>query len=623
MTITTPGVTLAAMSASVPVMSGGNTPYAARYARELREVVVRWAHRQPRSVQRELGPSELGHICHRLVVGKMSGQQITNHVIDPWPSIVGTAVHALFAEFFEKENTINGVRRWIAENRVAANVLLGNPGTADLYDANEYVLVDHKILGPTTLAKVQSAGGPSWHYIVQMLIYAQGYRDLGYRVDRVILAAWPRTAPTLDSMYCWERPYVPAVDDDILRQTAALTAARRQVANYVLAGQLPIEAVPRQPGDECAFCLQGDTEVATRDGIKPIRELAGTKPELLVPRTGMNPGLEAQGDFVSAPVRSFGKQQLWEITLTSRGADKIVYATAEHRWLLTARASRAKDPGHPERPLTDRWPERVTSQLRPGDRLRPLRAFKPTRTHLMPPAVAQGFVFGDGTKGSGNRPASLTIYDNGKDEALLPFFPLTEPVPYDRTDPKTGQQSVARVLYGLPRFWKDTPPIRESRTFLVSWLAGYFAADGSVADGGQVTLCSASEQAILFARDVAAVCGIGYSPARHKERVGFGTEATRLWSIDLRRRDLPSWFFIIKEHAIRAAAANELEARGTYWTVKSVQATDQVEEVFCATVPGAGAFGLADDLLTGNCPWFRPQSARDGAPGCPGHSAKN
>jgi hypothetical protein len=250
----TSDLTLANFAASVPVMSGGNTPYAARYARVLREVAIRGARRSPRSVQRALGPSELGHTCHRLVIGKMSGQQITNHVADPWPSIVGTAVHALLAQYFENENLIDGMRRWITEAKVAANVLLANPGTADLYDAHEYNLVDHKVLGPTTMAKVQSAAGPPWHYVVQMLIYAQGYRDLGYRVDRVILAAWPRTAPTLDSMYCWERPHVPAVDDDILRQVAALTATRRQVANSVLARRIPIEAVPRTPGEECFYC---------------------------------------------------------------------------------------------------------------------------------------------------------------------------------------------------------------------------------------------------------------------------------------------------------------------------------------------------------------------------------
>jgi hypothetical protein len=949
-----PDATLANFAAQTPRMTGGNTLFAASYARELRTIATRRQHRSPRSVQRQLGPSELGAACDRLVVGKMAGEPITNHVSSPWPSIVGTAVHAWLADAFLKENESDKVLRWLPERRVRAAILGHHPGTADLYDVFTKSVVDHKGLhtetpvptpdgwttigalqesdqvfgsdgqicavtrtypvqyrdcyrvtfddqsslvcddvqlwslikgttrhpqpvtlstaeaagniwngqsrpqrhlripvntplrlpearlpvhpyvlgcwlgdghvsggaigkpgddlfeniracgyeaspphgkrkltrtvyglvpqlreaglvwiseehrhtshgqlaghkrvpgeylrastdqrlallqglmdtdgtwnrkrnqavftttdkqladdaaelarslgwkarvlpqqahgsgltvtayhvaftpyganpfrlprkaglvrmpgttraryriirsiepvlsvptrcidvdsadhlylagtemipvhncvGQTTLRKFMSEAGPSRIYRVQGIIYGQGYIDLGLPVHRVIIAAWPRTAATLDELYCWEWPWNQAEADAVLRQVAAQTEARRQVARMVMSRQISISQVRRTPGEECYFCLGGSTEIVTRDGIKPIRELAGTSPELLVPVERRNPGLAVQGRFIPVPVRSFGQQQLWKITLSSRRGEKIVYATAEHRWLLTARESRAENPENPLRPLTDRWPERTTSQLQPGDRLRPLRAYPPPKVQMMPPAVAQGFVFGDGTRGQGNRPATLNIYGNGKDEALLPFFPLTEPAQYDGV----------KHIYGLPRFWKDLPPVRESRTFLLSWLAGYFAADGCVSDAGQAVLDSADEQAIRFARDVAAICGIGYSPIRSRMRLGTGTGPSRLWSVSFRRRDLPSWFFIIKEHARRAVAVNETQARGTFWTVKSAEVTRRVGEVFCATVPGAGMFGLADDLLTGNCPFYRPQSALDDGPGCPGQSA--
>jgi hypothetical protein len=268
-------LSLANFLATVPAMAGGNTAFAARYARELREVVVRQAHRQPRNVQRHLGPSELGHICHRHVVGKFAGEQITNHVVDPWPSIVGTAVHAWLAEKFLIENTINGVIRWVTEQRVHPDPLY--PGTADLYDAYEQVLVDHKVLGPTSMAKVQSAEGPPWHYIVQLLLYAHGYRQLGLPVRRVVLAAWPRTSSSLDSMYCWERPYEPARDDAIVAQTLQLTAARRRVAQAVMSGQLSIDQVPITPGDECYFCPFFRPQSA-RDGGPGCPGHSGPKP---------------------------------------------------------------------------------------------------------------------------------------------------------------------------------------------------------------------------------------------------------------------------------------------------------------------------------------------------------
>jgi hypothetical protein len=65
----------------------------------------------------------------------------TNHVVDPWPSIVGTAIHAWMADAFTAANERYGLR-WVAEHRVTPHP--DHPGTADLYDALEQAVVDHK-----------------------------------------------------------------------------------------------------------------------------------------------------------------------------------------------------------------------------------------------------------------------------------------------------------------------------------------------------------------------------------------------------------------------------------------------------------------------------------------------
>lgn len=613
----------ASYAASVPTAPGGNTDWARAYGTEIRQLIHRQAARAPRSLQAHIGPSEMGEPCARQVVGKMIAEPSTNHVPSLWPAIIGTSVHAWLAIALQDENARVGRQRFLSEMRVTPDP--EHPGTTDFYDWETQTTGDWKCLGPTSMAKI-TRNGPSFQYRVQLLLYWLGCLIAGLPVRRIALVALPRAAATLDGMYVWSHEPGPE-DAALVAGVLQVTAARRQLAAAIQRRELTLSDIPITPSsDSCLYCFAGETEVVTRDGIKPIRELAGTSPELLVPRMGKNPGLQTQGDFRQAPVRAFGTQRLWQITLTSRRAEKTIFATAEHRWVLTpSRGSRANPDNkygrliHGRELPSERF-DRTTQELQPGDRLRSLRAGRPSRTTAMPWAVAQGFVFGDGTRGTGNRPATLSIYDNGKDEALLPFFPFTEPSPYSHTDSRSGKVTAVKHIYGLPRFWKDPPPIRESRTFLLSWLAGYFAADGDVTKIGAVTLCSADQETILFARDVAAVCGIGYSPPRSKWRTGTGTAPTELWSLNLRRRDLPEWFFLIKEHAIRAAQADEEEPRGTYWTVKSVQAIDRVEPVYCATVPGAEMFGLADDLLTGNCPLFRPQAARDGGPGCPGTS---
>jgi hypothetical protein len=237
--------------AAAPAPLNGSSPWAARYAAELRRVVTEHAARAPRQLQVHLGPSELGHVCDRQVVGKMAGLPVTNHVSDPWPSIVGTAVHAWMAEAFTGDNARRGVR-WVPEQRVTPHP--DHPGTADLYDGLEQALVDHKVLGPTSMAKVRSPEGPARHYLVQLLLYGRGYRLLGLPVRRVVLAAWPRTGSSLDGLYVWEREHSPA-DDALLEQVFTQTAARAAAAVAVHDGRLDISQIPNTPdADACFFC---------------------------------------------------------------------------------------------------------------------------------------------------------------------------------------------------------------------------------------------------------------------------------------------------------------------------------------------------------------------------------
>jgi hypothetical protein len=246
--------------------------------------------------------------------------------------------------------------------------------------------------------------------------------------------------------------------------------------------------------------------------------------------------------------------------------------------------------------------ERTTASLKPGDRLRPLRAIAPGREEIMPVAVAQGFVFGDGSRPSTFAgAASLVMYAIEKDSALLPFFGAHK-------WRRVGEGDKSRVhIHGLPRFWKDRPPLDESRSFLLSWLAGYFAADGSVSKKGQPVLESASREALELARSICAICGVGYSAIRSRMRVGFaGRDPSPLYRLCIRSADLPEWFFVIAHHRENAARAAEKVRRDYAWIVDSVTPLNLSEEVFCAVVPGAQAFGLSEDLMTGNCPSQKP-----------------
>jgi hypothetical protein len=242
---------------AAPAPLNGSSPWASRYAAELRRVFVEHAARAPRSLQLHLGPSELGVNCDRQVAGKMAGLASTNHVMDPWPSIVGTACHAWAADAFTADNARHNVLRWIAEQRVTPHP--DHPGTADLYDAAEQAVVDHKFLGESSMAKIRATSGPPRKYVVQLLLYGEGYRRLGLPVRRVVLAAYPRTASSLDGLYVWEREHVtPAqteADDQLIQEVFDQTATRQLYATELHSGRLRLDQIPFTPdSDECYFC---------------------------------------------------------------------------------------------------------------------------------------------------------------------------------------------------------------------------------------------------------------------------------------------------------------------------------------------------------------------------------
>lgn len=254
------------MSAAPVHGEQGNTAWAHHYASELRRVVFDQAHNSPRSLQRFLGPSELGVQCDRQVAGKIAGVRPTNHIVDPWASVIGTAVHAWLADAFVADNHRSNVLRWVAEQRVTA--IEGHSGSADLYDAVERAVVDHKVLGPTSMAKVRAEGGPPLHYQIQLMLYGAGFRALGLPVERVVLAAYPRTSHRLDGLYCWTREVNDQQLNELVEEVMRLTQVRKAWAGEIVAGTKTLMDVPASPDDDrCYFCPFYRPEAARDGGV--------------------------------------------------------------------------------------------------------------------------------------------------------------------------------------------------------------------------------------------------------------------------------------------------------------------------------------------------------------------
>ncbi|HEX5119814.1 MAG TPA: hypothetical protein VFW65_31905 [Pseudonocardiaceae bacterium] len=217
-------------------------------ADEIRSIVTDAARHAPRSLQTALGPSEIGEPCARKLAYRLMRHTETNAGSDPWPSIVGTAVHAWLADAFLAANDKLGRIRFLVEQRVT--IRPGLVGTCDLYDFDREMVIDHKVPGTTSMATAKR-NGPSPGYIAQIHLYAYAFAQLGLPVRDVALALYPRGG-LLSGLWMWTAPY----DQSIARQALARHDAILEAAVALDVEQRPghYREFPKVVGHACTYC---------------------------------------------------------------------------------------------------------------------------------------------------------------------------------------------------------------------------------------------------------------------------------------------------------------------------------------------------------------------------------
>lgn len=319
-------------------------------------------------------------------------------------------------------------------------------------------------------------------------------------------------------------------------------------------------------------CLAGETEVITQNGILPIKDLIGTSQTLLT-----------TDGWVEAPISSFGNQELYEITMTKNGVEKIIRATGNHRWFVRDRR-KAKQAGNG-------FKEVLTKDL-----VADVHQFQSVygqgvkSTNLSPVGVAAGFFYGDGNRTVIDRHSNRVRLCGEKDLAMLKYFSA------HRTQAITDSGDI--FVCDFPNYFKDLPSLSESKSYLVGWLAGYFAADGSKGST-DTSIASADLESLKYVKSICAIVGIGTGVIQKAERISNLTDKPSvLYKLPIRPDTLTEEFFINRNHRENF---QKLVKSSPDWYVKSVVNTGIEEEVYCATVDGIGNFTLSENILTGNC----------------------
>lgn len=193
------------------------------FADDYMDVIIRSIVNQPRSLQKRIGPSEMGVECARAILHKLNGDQEPDRGNTPWKPTIGTSVHNYLETAFTKANTPTQIR-WGTEHRVTVGTVAGIPitGSADLFDDKHGVVGDHKIVGKSMLASYR-ANGPGEQYRRQAHLYGRGFEALGLTVRLVAICFLPREGE-LDDTFIWTEPYNQSLAIETVERVDALAA---------------------------------------------------------------------------------------------------------------------------------------------------------------------------------------------------------------------------------------------------------------------------------------------------------------------------------------------------------------------------------------------------------------
>lgn len=188
---------------------------------EIQQIIVNNINSAPRSLQKTIGPSELGTDCVHCLAAKLAGWKQNKSAA--WLPFIGTCVHEHFERLFSELANVKGLDykvvtrgpaypRFATEKRVEVATLnaLREPmhvhGSIDLVDYEHHATVDWKIVGSTSLRNAK-ANGPSQQYRVQASLYGIGLENEGVKVEKNCIYFLPRTSMNLNDMYAWEAPF--------------------------------------------------------------------------------------------------------------------------------------------------------------------------------------------------------------------------------------------------------------------------------------------------------------------------------------------------------------------------------------------------------------------------------
>jgi hypothetical protein len=254
-----------------------------------------------------------------------------------------------------------------------------------------------------------------------------------------------------------------------------------------------------------------------------------------------------------------------------------VRATPDHRWWTIAKNERGSWVQTGERVTTmelDRAPLALHAEMPDID----------------PEGVVHGYTFGDGYLRRDRGTAVARIMPQDRDVCVW----------FEETGRRVRWRANGQgFVYGLPADYKGLPRC-PSPAYARGFIAGLHAADGKVDRHGGVLIHQEGARKAERIAELARLGGCVVSSvllddAKPTPFSAVGTLTREMMAIRIKPATAP----VLKDyHRERLRETNQM--RRMYREVVSIE-PDGFEEVFCAVVPGAESFTLANGLITSNC----------------------
>lgn len=162
---------------------------------------------QPRSMQRIIGPSEIGTDCIHCLCCKLA-QVPKRDEGTFWASFIGSSCHKHVESLLRAFQHANKLDRFMIESKIHVGNIGDQQiwGSCDLFDKQTKMVVDWKFVSLNRIKQFRQGNIPK-QYQIQANLYAKGLNDAGIECETVSVCFLPRTEHTWGEKIWWIRPY--------------------------------------------------------------------------------------------------------------------------------------------------------------------------------------------------------------------------------------------------------------------------------------------------------------------------------------------------------------------------------------------------------------------------------